>query len=121
MKNNIIQIVTAVVFLGLLLLLTDPFMIFMPPMAAMLVLLCVVVLMCMWSGFILYEQFVDERELMHRMYAGRVAYLTALGSLTLALLYQALTAHHIDPWIALTLALMVISKLGARLYYDRFK
>lgn len=120
MKNNIIQILTAVVFLILLLLLTDPFMLFMPPMALMLVLLGVVVLLCVWSGFILFEQFADERELMHRMYAGRVAYFAALATLTIALLVQGLS-HHIDSWIALTLAVMVISKLAARLYYDRYK
>lgn len=120
MKNNTIQIVTVVVFVILLGLLSDPFMLFMPPMAAMIALLCSVLLLCVWSGFILYEKVTDEREIMHRMYAGRIAYLSGLGVLTLALLVQGL-AHDIDPWVAGTLAVMVVSKLAAHIYFDRFK
>lgn len=121
MKNNLAHILIAFLFLGLLVLLTDPFMLFMPPMAAMAVLLCASVLLCVWSGFVLVEQFSDERELMHRMYAGRIAYLAGLITLTLALLFEGFLDHHIDSWVALALAAMVVSKLAARLYYDRFK
>lgn len=119
MKNNAIQILTVVVFIILLGLLSDPFMLFMPPAAFMVALLCAVVLLCVWSGFVLYEKANDERELVQRMYAGRIAYLSALVVLTLALLTQGL-AQAIDPWIAITLAVMVITKLVARIYFDRF-
>lgn len=120
MKNNTIQIIVAVVFVVLICLLTDPFMLFMPPMAAMAALLCAVIVLCVWSGLVLNEQVTDEREVMHRMLAGRVAYLSALAFLTTALLVQGLS-HHIDPWIGGTLVVMVLSKLGARLYFDVYK
>lgn len=120
MKNSSLQLLSVLIFLVLLALVSDPFMLFMPPMAAMVLLLCAVVLLCIWSGFVVYEQVTDEREIMHRMYSGRVAYLSALAVLTLGLLLQGLS-HSIDPWIAGTLAVMVVSKLVARLYFDRFK
>ncbi len=88
MKNNTIQTITAVVFVALLCLLSDPFMLFMPPMAGMVLLLCAVIALCVWSGLVLNEQANDEREVMHRMLAGRVAYLSALAILTVALLVQ---------------------------------
>jgi di/tricarboxylate transporter len=120
MKNNLVHIFLALVLVVLLVLLMDPFMYWMPPMVAMTVLLVAVVVLCVWSGFVMKEQASDEREALHRMNAGRVAYLLGIGILTLALVVQGL-AHEIDPWIALTLGVMVISKLAARLYFDIYQ
>jgi hypothetical protein len=120
MKNNSRYIALAAVLAVFLALLTDPFMLWMPPMLAMTVLLAVVVILCVWFGFVLKEQASDEREAMHRMNAGRIAYLSGIGVLTIALLVQGL-AHHIDPWITLALGVMVLSKLAARLYFDAFR
>ena len=119
MKNNIFQIATGVTLLVLLLLLSDPFMLWMPPMAAMSALLVIVLLMLVWTGFIMYEKSHDERELLHKMHGGRIAYLLGIAVLTLALFVQGL-AHHIDPWIALSLAGMVIGKISAHLYLDTY-
>jgi Ca2+/Na+ antiporter len=120
MKNNIIHILLAVILTGLLFMLTDPFMFWMPSMVAMTVLFVAVVFVGIWTGFIMKEKVRDERELMHRMYSGRVAYLLGLFVLTLALVVQGFS-HHVDPWIAGTLWVMVISKLIARLYFEKYK
>lgn len=119
MKNNIAQVFTAVatiVFLGLL---TDPFMYWMPAQMEMLILVGVTVLLCVWFGFVASEQANDEREALHRMHAGRVAYLSGIATLTIALLVQGL-AHAIDPWIAATLGIMVVAKLASHFYTDRY-
>lgn len=118
MKHNALFIGVALALVALLILLTDPFMLWMPAMAAMLALLTLTVLICVWSAFILREEMRDEREILHRMHAGRIAYLSGTSILTLALVAQALIDHHIDPWIGAALAVMVISKLGARIYVD---
>jgi hypothetical protein len=120
MKNNILQASVAVLLCGLLLLLSDPFMLFMPPIAVSLVLLGVAALMTFFAVFILYERAQDERELVHRMHSGRIAYLLGIAVLTAAFLMQGI-AHAIDPWIAFALAVMVITKVVMHIYLERNK
>lgn len=86
----------------------------------MTALLFVTILVVLWAGFVVYEQTSDERELVHKLKAGRVAYLSGLAVLTLALIVQGLT-HSIDVWITITLGVMVISKLATRLYSETYQ
>ncbi len=120
MKNNILPAATAFLLVGLLVILTDPFMLWMPPMAAMLALLCATALVCAWAGFVLYEKPGDEREREHRMHADRFAYLFGIAILTTALVVQGLS-HHIDLWVALALGSMVVAKLAARIYASLYR
>lgn len=120
MANKLFHILTAIIFVGLLVLLSDPFMLWMPPQAQMLALLAVAVLACVWAGFVMYERAHDEREVVHKMHAGRVAYLSGVAVLTLALVVQGL-AHAIDPWVSAALAVMVVSKLVSRLYTEYYQ
>lgn len=120
MKNNILHIILACVLVVLFVLLSDTFMVWMPPMAATLALLAVAVVMCVWAGFVMKEQAGDEREMIHRMNAGRVAYLGGIAVLTVAFIAQGFS-HAIDPWITIALAVMVVSKLVARIYFDIYK
>jgi hypothetical protein len=117
MKNNLIQIGIPILTVVSLLLLTDPFMYLMPPMGVMIALVSATVLLVVWSGFVMFESAVDEREALHRMYAGRAAYLAGIAILTAALLFQGLT-DSIDPWLAASLGVMVLVKMGARLFYE---
>ena len=117
MKHNFTHMVTALLLVVLLVLLTDPFMLWMPALGAMALLLCATILVCVWAGFVMYEKAGDERETMHRMHAGRVAYLAGIAVLTLALVVQGLS-HHIDPWIAGALGMMVLAKLIARIFFE---
>ncbi|MEK7086457.1 MAG: hypothetical protein AAB709_01750 [Patescibacteria group bacterium] len=120
MENKFFHIGTASVLVILLLLLSDPFMLWMPAKAQMVVLLCAAVLVAVWSGFVMYENSGDERELVHKMHAGRIAYLSGIAVLTLALIFQGF-AHAIDPWVSFALGVMVVSKLATRLYADRYR
>lgn len=120
MKNNILAIGAAVVFVVLLALLSDPLMLWMPPPAQMMALLGAAALAAVWAGFVLYEKAHDEREALHGMQAGRVAYLCGVAVLTCALVAQGF-AHAIDSWVSIALAVMVVSKLAARLYTQRYR
>ncbi len=113
------QYIVALVLVVSLFALTDPFMYWMPDMAAMFALIAAAALAAVWAGFVAKERGGDEREVQNRMYAGRVAYLSGIAVLTIALVVQGL-AHTIDPWIPLALGIMVVAKLGARWYADRF-
>ncbi|MBI5406000.1 hypothetical protein HY972_03135 [Candidatus Kaiserbacteria bacterium] len=120
MTNKFLYIGTAVVLVGLLTLLSDPFMLWMPAAAQMAVLLGAAVLVAVWAGFVMYERADDEREAVHTMHAGRVAYLTGIAVLTLALVFQGFS-DSIDPWISAALGAMVVSKLVARLHSERYR
>lgn len=119
MKNKIIYIIAAAILLALLATISDPFMLWMPPKAGMAAFLFVAVLMSVWVGLIMYEKATDERDAVHRMYAGHIAYLSGIVVLTIALVTQGLS-HSIDPWITGALAIMVVAKLGTRLYSDLY-
>ena len=120
MANNFFHILIALVLIAALALLTDPFMVWMPAPEQMMVLLAAAIFAALWAGFVAYEKSRDERELTHTMQAGRIAYLAGIAVLTLALIVQGL-AHAIDPWICVALGAMVAAKLGARIYYDRYR
>lgn len=118
MKNNYSSLVTGIVLVSLLTLLSDPFMLWMPEPAQMMVLLCVVILAIVWAGFVMRERAHDERDSLHSLHAGRVSYLSGLFVLTLALLVQGLS-DAIDIWIVASLGVMVVAKIIARWYLDR--
>jgi fatty acid desaturase len=97
MVNKLFHIATAVVLVGLLTLLSNPFMLWMPMGVQLLMLLGAAVFACIWVGFIMYEQAHDEREVLHKMHAGRIAYLSGIAVLTTAIVVQGF-AHTIDLW-----------------------
>ncbi len=89
----------------------------MPMMGEMIALLFVTVLLLVWMGFILFEHASDEREAVLKYQSGRMAYLAGLAILLIALVTQGF-AHSIDPWIPVTLAVMVVVKQLSRIYLE---
>ncbi len=114
-RTQVILTVSAVTSLALL---TDPFMVLMPDMAQMVVLALATALICAWAGLVIQEKQGDEREIAHRAYAARAAYLSGICILTLALIYQGIT-HTLDFWIPLTLGTMLAAKLISRYWVER--
>jgi len=114
------QILFAFVLVVLLLALTDPFMYWMPESAAMVALLVAAGMVAVFAGFMLKENGGDERDATHRAFAGRVAYLAGLGVLTIALLVQGFS-HTLDMWVPLALGTMVIAKIAARIFAERYR
>lgn len=100
--------------------LVDPFMYWMPSMVQMVALTVAAALLVLFCSFVIAEKGGDEREVQHRMLAGRAAFLSGIVFLTTALLYQGFT-HTIDPWIPLSLCAMVFAKLVMRWYAQRSK
>lgn len=119
MTNRTWHIVTAIVLVIFLVLLTDPFMYWMPERLESLVLLGAAVIIGLWSALVMNEKANDEREVLHKMQAGRIAYISGIVVLTIALVYQGFS-HNLDPWIPATLGVMVVSKLLARIYSERY-
>ncbi|MEK7201037.1 MAG: hypothetical protein AAB737_00145 [Patescibacteria group bacterium] len=116
-KSTSIQIVSAVLVLILSVLLLNPFHFWMPGMAQMATLGCLLVAFAVLSIYLLQEHAGDEREVTHRMLAGRIAFF--IGSLVLVV-GIAVESMHGTPnmWLVLSLAGMILGKVVARFYSD---
>lgn len=118
MSKKVTLVCLAIVLSFFLLALADLIPFWMPMMGEMIALLIVTVLLLAWAGFIVSESVEDEREVHLTMQSGRLAYVAGFLTLVCALVMQGF-AHAIDPWIPVTLAMMVVSKLLGRIYFDR--
>ena len=116
--NNTLSFVILGLLAVVLFTLVDPFMYWMPSVVQMGALTVSAALLIAWVAFVLREGKGDEREVQLRAHAGRAAYLSGVGVLTVALLVQG-TQHTIDPWVPLALIVMIGAKLAARFYGDR--
>ena len=116
-KSSYIQIVSATLVLILATLLLNPFHFWMPGMAQMAMLGSLLVAFGVLSVYLLQEQAGDEREIAHRMLAGRIAFF--IGSLVLVIGIAVESMHGTpDRWLVLALAGMILGKVCVRLYSD---
>lgn len=118
MKNNLtIEIIIAVVLVLISIALINPFHFWMPGMIVLSMLVALLVVFGVFATFVLRETALDEREASHRMLAGRVGFLTGATVLIIGIVIQAL-AEAVDVWLIFTLVLMVVAKIGTRIYTD---
>jgi len=119
MKNNLkIEIGISSILIILTTLLLNPFHFWMPNMMHMLTLGITLVVFAFFAIFILREKVHDERETLHRMLSGRVAFLTGSTLLTIAIVVQSIQ-DDVDEWLVIVLVAMVLSKLLTRIYSDK--
>ncbi len=122
MKNNpngIIRetiVTAALVILAILLL--NPFHFWMPDMMVVCMLAIILGLFGIFASFILRESMIDERDGQHRTLAGRNAFLAGAGVLTLGIVIQGYM-YTVDPWLVAALVVMVIVKIGTRIWSDK--
>jgi hypothetical protein len=114
MKETII----ASVLIVLLVVIVNPFHLWMPTMLQMLVLIGILAAFSLFAAFVLRERVTDEREGLHRMLAGRTAFLAGAAVLTIAIIAQELQGA-LDVWLVVALVVMVLAKIGAAIYSDR--
>ena len=118
MGNKYLQIGAGLFLVILLVSLLDPFMLTMPTHLAMMAMVGATIIVALFAGTVLQEKAGDERESHNRSLAGRIGYLAGLVVLTLGVLVEGLTTHHVDTWVASALGVMVIAKILARFYAD---
>lgn len=105
------EIITALVLIILLALLINPFGIWMPTEAQMLIVAGLVVIFALFSGLVWRERGGDERQLLHRLQAGRFGYLAGALVLVVGIVVQSLR-HEFDPWLAWALGLMIVVRIA---------
>ena len=114
-KEMLTEVVSALVFAAITLLLVNPLDFWMPNMMHMTLLALGVAVFGVFVLLVLRESVADERDDIHRMRAGRIAFLTGGSILLLAVVVQSL-AHAVDPWVAGALLSMVLAKVGTRIW-----
>lgn len=116
MSNNTVQeIVASLVLLTLLTLLVNPWGLWMSSPLVMMLLIGFAIVFALFASFVWREKVRDEREGLHRMLAGRMAFLVGAGMLVLGIMVQS-WRHALDPWLALTLGAMIVAKIIGRIY-----
>ena len=115
-KDTQNEIIVAVVLIILILLFLNPFGLFMPDMLVYMMIAGVVVLFALFAGFVWKEKVRDEREQLHKMIAGRLAYLAGVGVLILGIAVEGFTMAHVDPWLLFALLAMILGKIFGFFY-----
>ncbi len=118
MKNNLAQSIITAVLIILLVVIWNPFKLWMPDMMLISILIVLLIVFGLFASLVLREKAGDEREAVHRMLAGRAAFLSGSVVLLLAIISQAFS-HNVDIWLVATLVIMIVVKMIARLYSDK--
>jgi len=123
MKNNlhanfIKELSIGIILLILLLLILNPFHLWMPSMVIDVVLVLLLAVFGIFSVYLLQEKVADEREDSHRMLSGRYAFLSGSAVLIIGIVVQGFMGKT-DPWLFIALVVMVIVKMATRMYTDQ--
>lgn len=110
------EIVLSVILVVLVVVLCNPFSLFMPNMFQMVALGLLVVCVGLFTGLVVHESVSDEREQLHRDRAGRVGYTAGLLVVLTGIVVQSVQHVPVDGWLLLTLIVMVLFKIVARGY-----
>ncbi len=116
MKNNFLQeIVVSLVLVVLLVLFLNPFKFWMPNAILIMMVSILIIVFALFASFIWRENSKDEREGLHKMMAGRVAFLVGTATLVVAIILQSFK-HELDFWLVLTLGIMILAKIIGLMY-----
>jgi len=116
MKNNLLQEISiSVILIILLVLFLNPLGFWMPSTLLMMMVLGLVLVFALFASFVWRENHRDEREGLHKMMAGRIAFLVGTALLTLGIIIQSFN-HDLDPWLVFTLAGMIAAKVIGLIY-----
>lgn len=117
MKGNVIISETgiSIILVILLFIFLNPFDLLMPPPFLSMLVIILIAVFGIFAALIWKERARDEREGLHRMLAGRFAFLAGSGILVLGIIVQSLH-HSIDPWLIYALVIMIIAKIIGLLY-----
>lgn len=106
-----------VAVLVLLVLLVNPYMLWMPSGLEMMMVAGLIVVVVVLIGYVWREQARDERESLNRLIATRLGYTIGLLGLLVGVVVQ-IIQHDVDVWLISGLVVMVLGKLIGNLYVE---
>jgi len=118
-KDFVNEIIVSAALIFLLIVLFNPFYLWMPDILEALTILAFVVITFTFTGLVWKEQVHDEREALHRYMGARLAFFAGITVLVLGIVVQGFTKLSFDPWLMLAIAAMVLAKLIARIYAQK--
>jgi len=110
-----IEIVVSLVLVVVLLTFLRGPELLMPMSFDSMALVLFVIFLVMFIGLLFREGALDERERLHRLEAGRFAYIAGILVITAGIVYQSFS-YNIDPWLVYALITMIIVKIASRVY-----
>lgn len=110
LKKQAKELVMIVLLIMILSCIIKPCYMWMPNKLVMSLAVFFLVVFGIFATFVWREKAADEREQLHNMLAGRAAFLIGSGVLSLGLVVQTIT-HDADPWLAIALGAMILTKL----------
>lgn len=114
-KKTAIDLIMMLLMLGFGVALMNPFDWFMFSQIEMIVLAIFAGLFAIFIALFWNEKPTDERDSLHMMFAGRIAFLVGTSVATVGIVIQSIQ-HDLDPWLPVVLLSMVVSKYAARVY-----
>ena len=111
-----LELILALAFVVLISLKSHPFGISLGDNINMMTLSLSVILFFIFIFFIWGEKGDDEREEENKYKISRYSYLLGTSTLILAIAWQDLVHHMVDPWLIFTLSVMVFTKILGRIY-----
>ena len=114
MLTSLGEAVLSLLLVVLALVKLDPLGWSMPTPMQMLVLGLLIAAFGVYSGLLYREKAKDEREASHLHRASRFGYIAGVTVLVAAIVVQSLKAS-LDPWIVITLVVMVVAKMLGRI------
>ena len=116
-KNNLTQeIILATVLAVLAITLLEPFGLFMTDMQTLSVSAVLFIGLGLFATLMFREEASDEREELHRMRSDRLAFLLGATAVVSAIAWS-VSEHQNPKLLILTLLVMIVSKIGARIWY----
>jgi hypothetical protein len=109
------ELIVAGLLIVLLVIFINPSGFWMPNSVHMMLLLLFLVTFLAFAALIWKERPKDEREELHVLVAGRLAFLVGAVLLAAGIIAQGLS-HNVDPWLVLTLGGMILTKIFTRIY-----
>ena len=109
------EISIALILVILLILMLNPFGLWMPNQVLMMLLAGLVVVFALFASLIWKERPRDERESLHSMMADRIAYLVGSAVLVIGILVESLM-HKLNPWLVVALGVMILGKIAGLIY-----
>lgn len=118
MRNNMKEIIVTIGLIATAILLLNPLHFWMPDMIVLCILVIILILFAVFASFLLREKSLDERDDQHRTLAGRNAFLAGATILIFGIFAQGYV-EAVDPWLVIALMVMLVTKIGTRIWSDR--
>ena len=120
MKSNpfVTEVIIAIILIAILVVCLNPFEIFMPPPFIKMLLVFLLVVFTIFASVVWKQRVEDERESLHRILAGHLAFLVGSTFLVVGITIQELN-NTLDPWLVFTLVSMILAKLIGSAYSQK--